>query len=100
MRLAVVDPALCRPTKCLRECVRFCPINRAGSKCVVVDEELRRAVISEQLCVGCGICVRKCPFSAITIVNLPEKLKEDLVHRYGPNPVSYTHLTLPTTERV
>ena len=85
MRIAVVDPSLCKPSKCHLECVRFCPINRAGSKCVWIDEEAKRAAIAENLCVGCGICVKKCPYSAISIVNLPEKLEEDLIHRYGPN---------------
>lgn len=25
-----------------------------------------------QLCIGCGICVKKCPFDAIQIINLPK----------------------------
>lgn len=100
MRVAVVDPALCRPTKCLQECVRFCPVNRAGSKCVWIDDEARRALISEVLCVGCGICVKKCPRSAITIVNLPEKLGRDLVHRYGPNMFELFRLPIPKRGKV
>jgi len=27
-----------------------------------------KAVISEELCVGCGICVKKCPTRAIMII--------------------------------
>lgn len=95
MRIAVVERTLCRPSKCNRECVRFCPINRAGSKCVWVDEELKKARIDEGLCVGCGICVRKCPFSAIHIVNLPERLERELVHRYGPNGFELFRLPIP-----
>ncbi len=95
MRLAVIEPSLCRIDKCAHECVRFCPVNRAGAKCVWIDEELRRAVIDERLCVGCGICVRKCPFSAIHIVNLPERLSGELVHRYGPNGFELFRLPIP-----
>ena len=31
----------------------------------------RIATISEELCIGCGICVKKCPFEAVQIINLP-----------------------------
>lgn len=95
MRIAVVERALCRPDRCGRECVRFCPVNRAGTKCVWVDDELKRAVIDERVCIGCGICVRKCPFAAIHIVNLPEKLREDLVFRYGVNGFELFRLPVP-----
>ncbi len=100
MRVAVVDRSLCRPEKCGHECIRFCPINRGGAKCVWLDEETGKARISEQLCVGCGICIRKCPFHAISIVNLPEKLKKDLVHRYGPNAFELFRLPIPKEGRV
>ena len=100
MRIAVVNRELCRPRKCQHECVRFCPINRGGSKCVWLDEEDGKARISEPLCVGCGICVRKCPFKAIMIVNLPEKLKRDLVHRYGPNAFELFRLPIPKPGKI
>lgn len=100
MRIAIVERALCRPSKCGKECVRFCPINRSGSKCVWVDEESKTARIDEKLCVGCGICVRKCPFSAIHIVNLPEKLGSELVHRYGPNGFELFRLPTPKMGQV
>lgn len=99
MRVAVVDKALCKPSKCNLECVRLCPINRAGSKCVWIDEVENKARISEELCVGCGICVKKCPYSAITIVNLPEKLSRSLVHRYGPNAFELFRLPVPKESR-
>jgi len=99
MRLAVVDKALCKPSKCNLECVRFCPVNRAGSKCVWIDEAENKARISEELCVGCGICIKKCPYSAISIVNLPEKLSRNLVHRYGPNAFELFKLPVPKEGR-
>ncbi|MEM1508784.1 MAG: ribosome biogenesis/translation initiation ATPase RLI [Thermofilaceae archaeon] len=100
MRIAIVERALCRPSKCGTECVRFCPINRSGAKCVWVDEEHKIARIDEKLCVGCGICVKKCPFSAIHIVNLPEKLGSELVHRYGLNGFELFRLPIPKMGQV
>ncbi|AKG38063.1 MAG: ribosome biogenesis/translation initiation ATPase RLI [Infirmifilum sp.] len=99
MRVAVVDKALCRPSKCSLECVRFCPVNRSGSKCVWIDETEKKARISEELCVGCGICIKKCPYSAISIINLPEKLSKSLVHRYGPNAFELFRLPTPKEGR-
>ncbi|OYT30810.1 MAG: ribosome biogenesis/translation initiation ATPase RLI [Thermofilum sp. ex4484_79] len=100
MRVAVIDNALCKPSKCMHECIRFCPINRSGSKCVWIDESVDKARISEQLCVGCGICIKKCPFKAISIVNLPEKLSKDIVHRYGPNGFELFKLPIPKVGKI
>ena len=35
---------------------------------VVSSAESKAAAIFEKLCIGCGICVQKCPFVAITII--------------------------------
>jgi ATP-binding cassette subfamily E protein 1 len=82
-RIAVVDKKKCQPKKCGDECVRFCPGVRMGEETVTKDTK-NQAVISEELCTGCGICVKKCPFKAIIIVNLPHELGEPL-HQYGRN---------------
>ena len=95
LRIAVIDPALCKPRKCNHECVRVCPLNRTGTKTVWIDEEINRAIIEENLCTGCGICVKKCPYKAIKIINLPEELERDLVHRYGPNAFKLYRLPIP-----
>ena len=42
-----------------------CPINRAGSDCFYQDPVTREVGIAEELCIGCGICIKQCPFDAI-----------------------------------
>ena len=83
MRIAVVHRDRCNSRKCGKECILYCPRVRTGDETVVIGED-GKAIISEELCVGCGICVKKCPFEAIDIVTLPEEL-EHPTHRYGVN---------------
>lgn len=83
-RIAVIDKDLCQPRKCSTECIRFCPLVRTGKKAIYMDEELKRPVITS-LCTACGICIKKCPFKAITIVNLPAELSEECIYQYGPS---------------
>ncbi len=83
MRIAVVHKDRCHSRKCGSECILYCPRVRTGDETIALDEE-GKAIISEELCVGCGICVKKCPFEAIDIITLPEEL-EYPTHRYGPN---------------
>ncbi len=92
LRIAVVDRERCQPKKCSHECVKYCPLIRTGSEAIVINE---KAVISEELCVGCGICVKKCPFKAISIVGLPVELKGREVHRYGKNGFILYNLPIP-----
>ena len=99
VRVAVVDKDLCQPRKCSQECIRFCPIVRGGKRAIYMDEQLGHPVITD-LCTACGICVRKCPFEAITIVNLPSELGEDCVHQYGPSGFKLFRLPMPKLGRV
>ena len=94
-RVAVLDEELCKPRKCGLECIIYCPVNKTGGECIVQREEDGKAVISEDLCTGCGICVKKCPFEAIVIVNLPKELGEHKIHQYGINSFRLYHLPTP-----
>jgi len=62
---------------------------------IEVEVSSKVAFISEVLCIGCGICVKKCPFEAIDIINLPKSLAKDTTHRYGPNSFKLHRLPMP-----
>jgi ATP-binding cassette subfamily E protein 1 len=98
MRIAIVHKDRCHAKKCGRECILYCPRVRTGDETVIIGEE-GKAVISEELCVGCGICIKKCPFDAIDIVSLPEEL-EHPTHRYGKNGFALYGLPIPVDGKV
>lgn len=100
VRIGIVDRNRCKPKDCQKECYRFCPPVRMGDEVITFSPDTGRALISEQMCTGCGICVKKCPFGAIRIINLPEELEENLTHRYGPNAFKLYRLPIPKPERV
>ena len=96
-RVAVLDQDLCQPKKCGLECIKYCPVNKSGADCIVLNEEINKAQIDEDICNGCGICVKVCPFDAITIVNLATELATDKIHQYGQN--SFRLYKLPTPKK-
>jgi ATP-binding cassette subfamily E protein 1 len=93
-RVAVLDADRCKVKKCGQPCVSFCPMVRSRVEAIRVEG--KKAVISEALCSGCGICVKKCPFKAISIVNLPDELEKDCSHRFGPNAFKLFRLPTPS----
>lgn len=70
-----------------------------GEDTIVIHKKTKKPIISEKLCSGCGICVKKCPFDAINIINLPEALG-DPVHRYGENMFELFGLPIVTEKEV
>ena len=95
-RIAVIHKDKCNPQGCGNYlCAKLCPVNRAGEDCIKEgDETTDKAVIDEVLCTGCGICPNRCPYGAIEIINLPDNLKKDPIHRYGEN--TFALFSLPT----
>ena len=65
------------------------------SRVEAIRFENTKPLIVEALCSGCGICVKKCPFKAISIVNLPDELEKDCTHRFGPNTFKLYRLPTP-----
>lgn len=99
-RIAIVNSDKCKPKKCRQECKKSCPVVRSGKLCIEVTPDARLAFISESLCIGCGICPKKCPFEAITIINLPTNLETQVTHRYGPNSFKLHRLPMPRPGQV
>ncbi|MBI5636230.1 ribosome biogenesis/translation initiation ATPase RLI [Candidatus Micrarchaeota archaeon] len=93
-RVAVVDKKLCDSKACNLECEKVCPVNRAGAECVMASPG-KTAWISEELCVDCGLCIKRCPFHAIEIVRLLAPVEDKLVYRYGENSFALYGLALP-----
>lgn len=71
-----------------------------GKMCIEVGPDSKIAMLSETLCIGCGICVKKCPFTAIRIINLPKDLEKETTHRYGANSFKLHRLPTPRPGQV
>lgn len=100
MRVAVLKEDNCQPKKCNDECQVFCPPVRNGQECIIMDENTGKPHISESLCIGCGICINKCPHDALIIENLPSELETDMIHRYSMNGFRLFRLPTPSKESV
>lgn len=85
IRIAIIKAQKCKPKKCNLECARYCPINRGNKVCVIANKKMPTATIEETMCIGCGICIKKCPYDAITIIKLPSGVGSKTTHRFGPN---------------
>lgn len=99
MRIAVLNKDKCQPRQCSKECYKYCPRVRTGDETILFSEEDGKAIITESLCSGCGICIKKCQFDAIMIIGLPESL-EYPTHRYGQNGFALYGLPVPQQGKV
>jgi ATP-binding cassette subfamily E protein 1 len=97
-RIAVIEKSKCINGKgCNFLCASVCPVNRTGKDCITLNEK-NKPVISEELCTGCNICVKKCPTHCITIVNLAVELKTMPLHSYGQNSFRIYGMPLPKSK--
>ncbi|MCP4763673.1 MAG: ATP-binding cassette domain-containing protein, partial [archaeon] len=83
-----------------KPCIKYCPRVRTGDKTLVINEKEKRVEIVENLCSGCGICVKKCPFKAINIVNLPDRLENQTTYRYGPDQFTLFRMATPKKGKI
>ena len=79
-RIAVIEREKCINGRgCTFICGNVCPVNRAGKECIIPNPDDNKPIIDESLCIGCGICVNRCPVQCISVINLPEELDKDLL---------------------
>lgn len=95
--IVIVNKSKCSPNTCGNYlCMRFCPRNKAGDECIVEDID-KKVKVNEAVCIACNICVNKCPFKALSVVNIPKELKTKPVHQYGRN--AFRLYGLPTPKK-
>jgi len=104
MRIAVLNKDRCKPDKCSpfgeKPCIKYCPRVRTGDETIVLNPDGKSVTITESLCSGTGICIKKCPFNAISIVNLPDPMNDQITYRYGPDQFSLFRMAIPKKGKV
>ncbi len=95
-RIAVIEKDKCNPQGCGGYlCIRVSPGNRMGKEVFVIGPD-GKAQVNEEVCTDAeSITVKKCPFGAIHMVKLPEKLTDKPIHRFGKDGFSLFSLPVP-----
>ncbi len=88
------------PNACNYICYEVCPQVRKGFKETVYKRQNGKAAINENLCIACGICVKRCPFDAIRVINLPDEMGKKLVFQYGLNSFRTYNIASPIKNKV
>ncbi len=98
-RIAVLDRDACIKEKCGYVCEKVCPVNKMGEEAISIDPQTNYPVILETACIGCGICVKRCPTKAISIINLSKDLGSP-TYSYGVNAFRLYGFPLPVKGHV
>jgi len=97
--VVIVNKSKCNSKACGDYlCMRFCPRNRAGDECIIQDTD-KKVAINEELCISCGICPKKCPFKALTVVNTPQEAGVP-VHQFDKNTFRLYGLPIPRSNMI
>lgn len=110
-RIAIIDENKCKPSKCKKECISKCPPQKNGKIVIDIEDIGKNSVenitdkrqiakIAEELCIGCNLCVKACPFNAIQIINLPTEIPSLITHRYSKNGFRLYKLPLVTPDKI
>lgn len=71
MQVAYIKKEKCNTAMCNR-CVKFCPASRKDQPVIFIGRN-KKATVVEELCNGCGKCVKICPEKAIEMVTRPDR---------------------------
>jgi ATP-binding cassette, sub-family E, member 1 len=100
-RIAVIDKEKCNPVGCGDYyCIRMCPLNRMGKEAIVKGPDGKAQINEDIANDACQVCVNICPFEAIHMVKLPDKLTSRPIHRYGKDSFILFNLPLPSFGKV
>ncbi len=95
-RIMIVKKEKCNPEGCGGYlCMRVSPSNRAGKEAIVKDTDGKVRVNENVITDADRIAANKCPFEALQMINLPDELNQDPIHRYPPNGFALYKLPIP-----
>ena len=80
--------------------MRVSPSNRAGKEAIVKDTDGKVKVNENMITDADRIAANKCPFGALQMINLPEELNQEPIHRYPPNGFALYKLPVPMFGKV
>ena len=98
MRIAVLFEDKCKPNSPAFEYLQKYA-GSCGGECIQVDEN-DKCKILEDACPPCLMRAKNCPGDAVKLINLPEELETDMIHRYSLNGFRLFRLPTPSKESI
>ena len=98
MRIAVLFEDRCKPNSPAFEYLQKYA-GSCGAECIQVDEN-DKCKILEDACPPCLMRAKNCPGDAVKVINLPEELETDMIHRYSLNGFRLFRLPNPSKDYI
>ena len=98
MRIAVLFEDRCKPNSPAVEYLQKYA-GSCGAECIQVDEN-DKCKILEDACPPCLMRAKNCPGDAVKVINLPEELETDMIHRYSLNGFRLFRLPTPSKDSI
>jgi len=97
LRIAVLFQDRCKPNSPAFEYLQKYA-GSCGGECIQVNDDKCR--ILESACPPCLMRAKQCPGDAVKIINLPQELETDMIHRYSLNGFRLFRLPTPSKDSV
>ena len=97
MKVAVLFEDRCKPKSPAFEYLQKYA-GSCGGECIQVNDD--KCKILESACPPCLMRAKQCPDDAVKIINLPEELETDMIHRYSLNGFRLFRLPNPSKDSV